>query len=96
MKVLEPGFEILPEREKELFETWLALQKEYGYKGAFDDRYWRWVHAFYENSIVMTITISCAFWFIEFPAQGVTRATANTHPGMVIFLLVDHTLPLFL
>jgi hypothetical protein len=57
---------------------------------------WKWIHAFYENSLCLTITISMAFWFIEFPAQGVTRVTENNSAGMIVFLLFDHTAPLAL
>lgn len=44
----------------------------------------------------MTLTIVMAFYFIEFPAMGITYTLENTDGVMIAFLIFDHLFPVTL
>jgi len=54
------------------------------------------IHGLYEYSMNMSMTIVMAFWFIEFPAMGITYTLETTPAYMIAFLMFDHMFPMTL
>jgi len=60
---------LVTDKDKAIVANWLEIMRIQGVEGSsYNGIIWGIIHALYEYSMNMSMTIVMAFWFIEFPA----------------------------
>lgn len=92
-KMYKDGPLVTP-KDKAVVADWLEIMRVQGHNGSsYNGVLWKVIQCLYEYSVSMQMLIFMAFWFIEFPAMGITYDLESTQGWMIFVLIIDHLGP---